>query len=290
MNGLPAGPRKLADNPGDLFPFALEGEMSGIDEMHLAVRIIALKGFDAGRQEERIVLALDREKRGPSDADEFLETWIKHDIAGVIQEQIQLDLVVAEPRDQCRVEHVGLRHDQRLVRDAMDVLEFGRLGLEEVSQRRAIGAGRLPPIFLDRVPAFAQTFNVGVTVLRDERGIRSGCARARRKLAYSFHDRDILVAACGRICLHRKKINVSTVLAGQRLGIKEVDGGIWLVSFMTYDLGYFDGAKNLATPRQPLRPEVVTYVLGTLRYLCVRTGQHKSVGSGRGIRTPDTRI
>jgi transposase InsO family protein len=57
---------------------------------------------------------------------------------------------------------------------------------------------------------------------------------------YPFHDKDILVTACGRICMHRKKINISTVLAGQRLGIKEVDDGIWLVSFMTYDLGYID--------------------------------------------------
>jgi len=57
---------------------------------------------------------------------------------------------------------------------------------------------------------------------------------------YPFHDRDILVTACGRICMHRKKINISTVLAGQRLGITEVDEGIWLVSFMTYDLGYID--------------------------------------------------
>ena len=30
------------------------------------------------------------------------------------------------------------------------------------------------------------------------------------------------------------------VLAGQRLGIKEVDEGIWLVSFMSYDLGYIE--------------------------------------------------
>ncbi len=57
---------------------------------------------------------------------------------------------------------------------------------------------------------------------------------------YPFHDRDILVTACGRICMARKKINVSTVLAGQRLGIKEADDGIWLVSFMHYDLGYID--------------------------------------------------
>ena len=29
-----------------------------------------------------------------------------------------------------------------------------------------------------------------------------------------------------------KRINISTVLAGQRLGVKEVDEGIWLASFM----------------------------------------------------------
>ncbi|GIK82846.1 MAG: transposase [Alphaproteobacteria bacterium] len=60
------------------------------------------------------------------------------------------------------------------------------------------------------------------------------------EVEYPFHDKDVLVTACGRICMHRKKINISTVLAGQRLGIKEVDDGIWLVSFMHYDLGYID--------------------------------------------------
>jgi hypothetical protein len=33
------------------------------------------------------------------------------------------------------------------------------------------------------------------------------------------------------------------------------------------------GVNDLATPRQPERPEVVTHVLGTFRYLCVRAGQ-----------------
>ena len=65
---------------------------------------------------------------------------------------------------------------------------------------------------------------------------------------YPFHDRDVLVTACGRICLHRKKINISTVLAGQRLGIKEVDEGIWIVSFMCYDLGYIDLEQRTLQP------------------------------------------
>jgi transposase InsO family protein len=68
------------------------------------------------------------------------------------------------------------------------------------------------------------------------------------ELTYPFHDRDVVVTACGRLCLHRKRINISTVLAGQKLGIKEVDEGIWLASFMHYDLGYFDLEQKTLQP------------------------------------------
>ena len=60
------------------------------------------------------------------------------------------------------------------------------------------------------------------------------------ELAYPSHDKELLVTCCGRICMHRKKVNISTVMAGQRVGLKEVDAAIWLVSFMHYDLGYID--------------------------------------------------
>ncbi|MEO1651803.1 MAG: IS481 family transposase [Pseudomonadota bacterium] len=77
------------------------------------------------------------------------------------------------------------------------------------------------------------------------------------EVAYPLHDRDVLVTACGRICMHRKKINISTVMAGQRLGIKEVDDGIWLVSFMSYDLGYIDlEQKTLQTVDTPFGTRV----------------------------------
>jgi hypothetical protein len=49
---------------------------------------------------------------------------------------------------------------------------------------------------------------------------------------YPFHDKTIVVTHCGRICLGRKKINFSTVFAGQAVGIKEVHDDIWLVSLM----------------------------------------------------------
>jgi transposase InsO family protein len=64
--------------------------------------------------------------------------------------------------------------------------------------------------------------------------------RGLTELDYPFHDKTIHVTSCERICLHRKKINLSLVFAGQAVGIKEVEEGTWLVSFMNYDLGYFD--------------------------------------------------
>jgi putative transposase len=57
---------------------------------------------------------------------------------------------------------------------------------------------------------------------------------------YPFHDRTVTVTHCGRICIGKRKINLSHVFAGQAVGIREVEDKIWLVSFMHYDLGFFD--------------------------------------------------
>jgi len=74
---------------------------------------------------------------------------------------------------------------------------------------------------------------------------------------YPFHDKTVVVTSCGRLCLYRKKINLSKSLAGQAVGIKEVDSGIWLVSFMQYDLGYIDlEEKTLQPLDNPFGPQV----------------------------------
>jgi hypothetical protein len=74
------------------------------------------------------------------------------------------------------------------------------------------------------------------------------------ELCYPFHERTTLVTCCGRICIYKKKINLSTALAGQAVGIKEVDDDIWLVSFMDYDLGYIDlEEKTLQPLNNPFR-------------------------------------
>src|ERR1700757_1373664 len=52
--------------------------------------------------------------------------------------------------------------------------------------------------------------------------------------------------------LHFQKENksqhFSASLAGQAVGIKEVDDGIWLVTFMDYDLGYIDLEERTLQP------------------------------------------
>ena len=59
-------------------------------------------------------------------------------------------------------------------------------------------------------------------------------------LEYPGQDWTAVITACGRICYQGRKINVSQVFGGQKVGVKQVDDHIWLVTFMHYDLGDFD--------------------------------------------------
>ena len=74
---------------------------------------------------------------------------------------------------------------------------------------------------------------------------------------YPFHDKTVVVTRCGRICMGNKKINFSQVFAGQAIAIKEVHDDIWLVTFMDYDLGYFDLENRVLEPLEnPFGPKV----------------------------------
>jgi len=76
---------------------------------------------------------------------------------------------------------------------------------------------------------------------------------------YPFHDRTVRVTRCGRICVGKRKINLSTVFAGQLVGIREVEDRIWLVSFLHYDLGYFDHEEGRMEPGpNPFGEKVLT--------------------------------
>lgn len=72
--------------------------------------------------------------------------------------------------------------------------------------------------------------------------------RGLEPLFYPFHDKTIRVSQCGRICEKGLKVSLSRAFAGQDVGIKEVEEGIWVVSFMDYDLGYFDQKNRRVEP------------------------------------------
>jgi putative transposase len=65
---------------------------------------------------------------------------------------------------------------------------------------------------------------------------------------YPYHDRTARVTQCGRICIGKRKINLSRSFANQTVGIREVADKIWLVSFMEYDLGFFDQDEGRVEP------------------------------------------
>ncbi|MGQ0586080.1 MAG: IS481 family transposase, partial [Gammaproteobacteria bacterium] len=82
--------------------------------------------------------------------------------------------------------------------------------------------------------------------------------RGLGELSYPFHDRTVSVTHCGRICLGKRKIHLSTALAGQNVGIKEVEDRLWQVSFMTYDLGFFDHqAGRVESAHNPFEARVL---------------------------------
>jgi putative transposase len=82
--------------------------------------------------------------------------------------------------------------------------------------------------------------------------------RGLDELTYPFHDATITVTSCGRICFKGRKVNLSHAFAGQNVGVTQVGDRIWLVSFMQYDLGYFDDETCRLEPiDNPFGPKVL---------------------------------
>ena len=82
--------------------------------------------------------------------------------------------------------------------------------------------------------------------------------RGLTELAYPLHDWSATVTHCGRLCYRGRKVNVSQVFAGQLVGVRQTGERIWLVTFMDYDLGYFDDETCRLEPiENPFGPKVL---------------------------------
>ena len=99
---------------------------------------------------------------------------------------------------------------------------------------------------------------LGMKVPADVYGRSPRVYRGLEELAYPFHDQTITVTGCGRICFQGQKVNLSHVFAGQQVGVTQVGERIWLVTFMQYDLGYFDDETCRLEPiENPFGPKVL---------------------------------
>jgi putative transposase len=82
--------------------------------------------------------------------------------------------------------------------------------------------------------------------------------RGLDELTYPFHDATFTVTQCGRICFKGRKVNLSHLFAGQNVGVTQVGERVWLVTFMRYDLGYFDDETCRLEPiENPFDPKVL---------------------------------
>jgi putative transposase len=82
--------------------------------------------------------------------------------------------------------------------------------------------------------------------------------RGLDELRYPFHDQTITVTYCGRICFKGQKVNLCRAFAGQNVGVTQVGERIWLVTFMQFDLGYFDDETCRLEPiENPFGPKVL---------------------------------
>jgi putative transposase len=73
-----------------------------------------------------------------------------------------------------------------------------------------------------------------------------------------LHDWSATVTTWGRVCYRGRKVNVSQVFAGQRVGVRQTGDRIWLVTFMDYDLGYLDDETCRLEPiDKPFGPKVL---------------------------------
>ena len=116
-----------------------------------------------------------------------------------------------------------------------------------------------------RFDAFITRFNqerphqaLGMKVPADLYTRSARVYRGLEELTYPFHDGTFTVTQCGRICFKGRKVNLSHVFAGQNVGVTQVGDRIWLVTFMQYDLGYFDDETCRLEPiENPFGPRVL---------------------------------
>src|SRR5215813_10684363 len=159
---------------------------------------VAFERLGTRREKEWIVLAPHSQQARLVGAEIRLESWVERDIALVITEQVELQLIGAGPGQIKVIEGVAVGRNQGRVGYAVRVLPVSCLRREEGAERCSVRLRRVLPIGTDRSPALAETFLVRVAVLRDDGrdplGVADGKPEARGRAVVKNIKREAIEA------------------------------------------------------------------------------------------------
>src|SRR5258708_16493642 len=205
-----------------------EREVAGVEEANDSLGIVPLERLSTRRHEERVVLAPDRQERRLVRAEVFLEWRIQRHVALVVAEEVELHFISAGTRQIKIVQVLAIRRHHRLVGNAVGVLPSARLRSEEGAERLSVRLRRVFPVGPDWTPAFAETFLVGVAVLRDDGsdplGVADGEPEAcRRAVVKDVHCKPIEADDLGKAVDYASDVveRVTEFLSWRHIGLTE---------------------------------------------------------------------
>src|SRR5215469_10388336 len=106
-------PAEEAANGGCNFgAVRLQRKVPGVQEADIGIRDVAFVRFGSSRQEERVVLAPDRQQQRLMLPEVRLERGVESDITGVVEEQIELHLVRSQARQIVIVQRAAVGRNQ----------------------------------------------------------------------------------------------------------------------------------------------------------------------------------
>ena len=83
--------QKVPDPCADYLHMCLQREVPRVEQVHFGIGDIPPECRSARRQEERVVLAPNSKERRLKLAEVFLELRVELDVAGIVQEEIELE-------------------------------------------------------------------------------------------------------------------------------------------------------------------------------------------------------
>ena len=140
--------------------------------------------------------------------------------------------------------------------DVVDALVGRNLGHFRVGER--LGSGAMAAVYRARDLILERDVALKVLLPGADDVVRARFRQEARTVSVLDHPHIVHTLQVGQTD-GITEINLSTVVAGQFVGIREVADKIWLVSFLDFDLGFFDEVAARVDPGpNPFTSKVLT--------------------------------